>query len=206
MTDTTATKDKLLEAALYNAPFDGWSRKTLALAADETGVDPAEARTLFPAAGDDLLRHLDEWADRQMLKGLAGLDLDAMRVRERIEAGLWLRLHALAPHREAVRRAVPTRIWPGNALYASQATWRTADRLWDAAGDDATGPSRYSKRALVAGVYVATFLYWLEDRSEDQEDTRGFLQRRIAEVMRVGSAPGRLLGGFGRFNPLRRPG
>lgn len=198
-------KDRLLLAALENVPFDGWSNKTLALAAEDTGTSPAEARVHFPSAGDDLLRHLDDWADRQMLKGLAEQDVEAMRVRERIATGVWLRLQALAPYREALRRALPTRIWPGNALYASQATWRLADRLWDAIGDDATGPNRYSKRGLLAAVYAATFLYWLDDRSDGQEDTRGFLDRRIEDVMRVGGTPGRLLGGLGRLNPLRRP-
>ena len=64
-----ALKDKLLEAALLHAAFDGWSRRTLLNAAKDAGVDPATARRLFPHGGDSLLEWLDDWADRQMLAG-----------------------------------------------------------------------------------------------------------------------------------------
>ena len=37
-----------------------------------------------------------------------------------------------------------------------------------------------------------SLLYWLNDRSEGFADTRGFLDRRIAEVMRVPAATKRL--------------
>jgi ubiquinone biosynthesis protein COQ9 len=62
--ETQAIKDKILEAALSHVAFDGWSRKVLDAAAADAGVDPAEARVLFPDGGDDLNRHLDEWAWR----------------------------------------------------------------------------------------------------------------------------------------------
>ncbi len=38
---------------------------------------------------------------------------------------------------------------------------------------------------LLAGVYSATLLYWLDDDSEAQEATWRFLDQRIDEVMRI---------------------
>ena len=71
LAERRALKDRLLEAALLHAAFDGWSRRTLINAAADAGLDAATARRLFPQGGDSLLAWLDDWADRRMLEALA---------------------------------------------------------------------------------------------------------------------------------------
>ena len=70
------------------------------------------------------------------------------------------------------------------------------------AGDTATDWNFYSKRALLAGVYSSTVLFWLNDKSEDFRDTWAFLDRRIADVMKVPKLKGRLSAVLGY--PVRR--
>ena len=43
----------------------------------------------------------------------------------------------------------------------------------------------YTKRALLAGVYSATVVFWLNDSSEDFSRTWRFLERRIDDTMRI---------------------
>ena len=71
MAERTALKDRVLEAALLHAAFDGWSRRTLHNAALDAGSTPPTARRLFPRGGDSLLAWLDDWADRRMLAAVA---------------------------------------------------------------------------------------------------------------------------------------
>ena len=54
-----------------------------------------------------------------------------------------------------------------------------------AAGDRSTDFNFYTKRGLLAGVYAATTLYWLDDRSPGFEATQAFLDRRLADVMAI---------------------
>jgi len=191
-----ALKDRILEAALMHAAFDGWSSQTLRNAAIDAGVDPATARRLFPRGGDSLLDWLDDWADRHMLARLEGEDLSKLPVGRRIARLVRARFEALTPHREAVRRAVLARGLPHNLPGGITALWRTVDRIWEAAGFPA-GEQRdidyYTRRALLAGILVATLLYWLEDQSEGCRDTWAFLDRRIDEALRYGRLSGRLL-------------
>lgn len=200
-------RDRILEAALGHVPFDGWSRRSLYAGARDAGFDAATARLLFPGGGDDLLDHLDDWADRRMLARLDELDLGTMRVRERVAAAVRARLEVLAPHREAVRRALAARTLPSNAVRASRNLWRTVDAMWSAAGDVGGGFGYYSKRGLLAAVCSSTLLFWLEDRSEGFRDTWAFLERRIDDVMRIGEVRSRVenvLDGLAALNPLRR--
>jgi ubiquinone biosynthesis protein COQ9 len=200
-----AQRDRLLEAALPHIPFEGWSRRALLAAAQDLGLEPSVVRRLFPRAGDDLLAQLDHWADRQMLARVDAAALGRLRTHERIATLAWARLEALLPHREALRRAVAARLLPANALAAGTNLWRTVDLIWAVAGDRAGDASYYTRRALLAAVWLATFLYWLDDRSPGAADSRAFLDRRLAGVLRFGrlrSQLGRWLPGGGRADPL----
>jgi ubiquinone biosynthesis protein COQ9 len=196
-------RDRLLEAVLVHVPFDGWSRRSLHAGAADLGLDPGLARRLFPRAGDDLLVHLERWADRQMLARVGALE--GLRVRDRIAALVRARLEVLGPHREAMRRATAARVLPSNGFAACGSLWRTVDLMWSAAGDDARDASYYTKRSLLAAVWTSTFLFWLDDRSPDFQDTWAFLDRRIDNVMQIGRLRARfdeLFEGLGRFNPM----
>jgi ubiquinone biosynthesis protein COQ9 len=200
-----AQRDELLEAALAHVPFDGWSRRSLFAAARDLGIEPGLARRLFPRGGDDLLAHLERWADRKMAAAVDVEELRKLRIRERIARLVRLRLEVLAPHREAMRRATAARLLPSNGLAATAALWRTVDLMWSLAGDRADDVSYYTKRSLLAAVWSSTFLYWLDDRSEDLEATWAFLERRIDNVMEIGRLRSRIEGAlerFGRLNPL----
>ena len=198
-------RDRLLEAALTHVPFEGWSRRSLLAAAADLGYEPGLARRLFPRGGDDLLVHLERWADRQMAARVDLEELQELRIRERIARLVRARLEVLTPHREALRRATAARLLPSNALAATASLWRTVDLMWSLAGDRATDASYYTKRSLLAAVWSSTFLYWLDDRSEDLEATWAFLERRIDNVMQIGQLRARIddaFRGLGRFNPL----
>jgi ubiquinone biosynthesis protein COQ9 len=200
-----AQRDRLLEAALAHVPFDGWSRRSLRSAAADLAMEPGLARRLFPQGGDDLLVHLERWADRQMMAQVDGDALRSLPIRERIARLVRARLEVLTPHREALRRATAARLLPGNALAATASLWHTVDLMWALAGDRADDFSFYTKRSLLAAVWSSTFLFWLDDRSDGLQATWGFLQRRIDNVMQIGKLRSQIedrLKGFGRLNPL----
>lgn len=206
------TREALLQAALPHVMFDGWSEATIRAAARDLEMDPGIAMDAFPDGPRDLVESFSLWADEEMLKQLASLNLQEMRVRDRIAAGVRLRLECLEPHREAVRRSLSFLGLPQNAPLATRLLWRTADRLWYAAGDTATDYNYYSKRLLLSGVISTTTLYWLEDRSEDFTDTQAFLDRRIDDVLKVGMRVGKTVSSvldlpdrlFRRRSPLHR--
>jgi ubiquinone biosynthesis protein COQ9 len=200
-----AQRDRLLQAALVHVPFDGWSGRTLRAAAADLGLAPGLARRLFPRGGDDLLIHLEGWADRQMLARIDPAELAGLRLRERIARLVRARLEALTPHREALRRATAARLLPGNAVAATTSLWRTVDLIWELAGDRANDASYYTKRALLAAVWTSTFLVCLDDRSDGLEATWAFLERRLDNVLQIGKVRARVedaFKGLGGLNPF----
>jgi ubiquinone biosynthesis protein COQ9 len=127
-----------------------------------------------------------DWADRRMEEGAAALD-PGLRLHERVRAVIALRLEQNRPFKEAIRRALAVLAMPGHARLAAASAARTVDTVWHAAGDRAADFSWYTKRAILAGVYGATVLFWLRDSSDDDAATLAFLDRRLAGVGRIGS-------------------
>lgn len=192
--DIDKTRAKLLAATLAQVPFDGWTGRALRAGAAEAGLDPAGALNAFPGGPAELIEFFSAEVDRRMLAELEKRDLDSMKVRQRVAAAVRARLEDLAPHREAVRRALSYLALPRNAALGAKCLYRTVDAIWYAAGDTSTDYNFYTKRLLLAGVYSSTLLCWLNDTSEGRAETWAFLDRRIAEVMRLGAMLGRSVG------------
>jgi len=185
-------RSAILQAALPHVPFDGWSAKTLRSAVSDAGLDPAMAQRAFPGGPRELADYLAADADRRMVEALAARNLEELPIRERIATAVRVRLELLAPHREALRLSLALRLKPGSAPHTMRAMYETVDAMWRAAGDTSTDFNFYTKRGLLAGVYVATLLYWLDDESEDFADTWAFLDRRIENIMQIQEVRGRL--------------
>lgn len=200
-----AEKRALLAAMLPHVPFDGWSAKSLNLATHDCGYDVGVTLRAFPGGAVDVLDFWVAETDAAMLRALESRDLAAMKVRERVKTAILTRLELAAPHREAVRRALTLQAMPQYAPRAMKQVYRTVDAIWYAAGDTATDFNFYTKRMLLAGVYAATLLHWLDDKSEGFAGTAAFIDRRLADVMRIQQAKGQLGKLVDRLpNPFRR--
>lgn len=171
-----------------NAAFDGWREEAVIAAAAQAGVK-AEVATLAFDGG--AMAMIDGWfthIDSEMLKTCPPERLAPMKVSERIATLVETRLALIERDREALRRALAILAMPQNLVKAGKLGWRAADLMWRAAGDEATDFNHYSKRTSLAGIYSATILVFLNDESEGHADSRAFLARRIASVMKLEKA------------------
>ena len=193
------TQTALIEAALPHVVFDGWSAECLSQAAQDAGIDPPEAKRLFPRGGVDMALGFHRLADARLKAELEAVDLSSMRIRERITHCVRRRIEVVAGDREAVRRGATLLALPVYAPEGARAMWQTADLIWNACGDDAKDYNWYTKRAILSGVYSATVLYWLGDHDPEFHPTWAFLDRRIEGVMRFEKTKAQL-----KDNPLAR--
>jgi ubiquinone biosynthesis protein COQ9 len=202
-----ALRDAILLAALPHVAFDGWTMAALRAGAAEAGKARHDLLHAFPEGAADAVAHFADWADRRGLEALAAADPDGIRSHEKVTLAVRARLEATAPWREAARRAAVWLAAPRHAALAGRLVWRTADRIWHAAGDASTDYNFYTKRGLLSGVVASTALYWLQDKSEGSTATWAFLDRRIDAVLAVGRRIGAVRKAVDRFDPapfLRR--
>ena len=202
--DTLALRDQVLLEALLHVPFDGWSKRAMTAAEESSGLGEGAAYRAFPNGLSDMAAHASDYFDRQMLVRLDDLDLENMKVRERVIAGVRARIEACAPYKEAMRRLLGYMALPGNKPLAVKNAWATCNKIWYAAGDNATDFNYYTKRGLLFPVYTTTLLYWLSDESDESDATWGYLDRRISDVMKIPGYQARAKKALEKLpNPLR---
>lgn len=196
-------RDAVIAALIEQVPFDGWTSTALRHALRSVGRPESDAALLFPGGAREMIEAWADYADRDMIEAARHADLAAYRIPARVKAVIALRFERNREHKDAIRRALAILALPGNASLAATMTARTVDAIWHAAGDRSADFSWYTKRAILAGVYTSTLLFWLRDMSEDDTDTMAFLDRRLQGVARITKMRRRLESCGGRL-PFRR--
>ena len=205
MADMTLDELRIALAPLVAdmAAFDGWSDAALVQAAEIAGVDLAVARLAFPGGAIDMIAGWIASVDAAMQAAFTAEALAAMKVRTRIRTLLLFRLEAMGRQREALRRALAIQALPQNAARSLRTGWHSVDLMWRMAGDTATDYNHYTKRATLLAVYGSTLAVFVEDDSEEQADTRAFLDRRLDNVMQFEKFKSQLLRPSERFDVTR---
>lgn len=175
---------RLALAVGENAVFDGWTRGAVDSAAEQLGIDPAQARLAMPKNQAAMIDVYVQEVDRGLQAYFTPDRLSTLKIREKIRALVWRRLEIMGPAREAVRRALAILAMPQNLPLALGISWRSADLMWRIAGDTSTDFNHYTKRMTLGAVYGSTLLVWLDDESEGWIETSAFLDRRIEDVMK----------------------
>lgn len=190
-----ALRDSIILAALPDAAFDGWRWEGVLAAAQAAGIERDMARAVFPGGLPDVLDGFSDLADREMLKALADTAPETLKIRERVKLCITRRLEFLQPHKEAVRAALVFRTLPSRSFQSARIVWRTADRIWDWAGDTAADYNRYTKRGLLSGLLASCTLVWLNEDDPAMPRTLDFLARRIDNIVDTGRFLSRFLPG-----------
>jgi ubiquinone biosynthesis protein COQ9 len=181
-----AQQQAIMEAFLPISAFEGWNDTSLTKASVAATGHPLAAARLFPEGVRQLASFYNAHINRLLIAQAEEKELSTMRVHQRIHWLVMARLHVLDSHKEAVRRLVAYGAMPWHMMWAMREIWAICDVIWRLAGDTSTDMNYYSKRSLLAGVYKSTLIYWLQDESEEYQDSAAFAMRRIEDVLRVG--------------------
>jgi len=173
-------EERLLTAALAQAPRLGWTSRLVATAAREAGLSAEEGQILLPEGPRDLAALLSRRHDRAALAALATLDPASLKIRQRIRQGVLARCDAAMADEQALRRWTGFLALPPNIPLALRLVWASADSIWRWAGDTATDENHYSKRALLAEVLASTLAVRLALGASASD---AHLDGRIAAVM-----------------------
>src|SRR5215204_4948544 len=106
-------RERLLDAMLEIAPEAGWTLVAMDRAAQKAGLTEGQVMLATPHGVTDLLEAFGRRAAKAAGERLGQADIAALKVREKVRAGVKAWLAVLAPHKAAVKRAATT---PANLL------------------------------------------------------------------------------------------
>lgn len=185
----------LLRQALPNVPYEGWTWDAFVPIEQDLSITRETTQRLFDFKDYNMVVTFAELITVDMMAELEKIE-KPKGITARIALALKTRLNIMKPHKEAIRRMTNQ---PKSTLKVyPKTTWATADKIWHYAGDTAKDYNHYTKRTLLAAIYTTTLLYWLNDTSENHQQTQDFITRQLKTVVKTGQTAKHVIEGMGR--------
>jgi len=181
-------QQKVLSTALTLVKQLGWTKNALETAATQLGLSPAIAGS-FPRGPVHLVEAFNTNCNKELRKILSDRkeELKEMDVKKKLALLVQLRLEMLTEYLESWPDALALQAHPSEVSYSLQNYGTIADIIWRAVGDESTDFSWYTKRAALSGIYIASELALLTDKSEGYTETWKFLEKRLSEMDEISS-------------------
>lgn len=178
-------KQNILAEALKAIPFEGYSLTMLENASKKCGYEPKMGELVFKDGMTSLIQYYFETLDEEMIKNTSKKLTKS--ITQNVKIAVLERIKILSKNKLVVSKTLAFLGLPHNAIFGTKLLWNTCDKIWhDIVGDKSVDFNYYSKRTLLCGVYSSTVLFWLSDESKGFKDTEEFLDRRLAEVGKIG--------------------
>ncbi|MGI9388004.1 MAG: TetR/AcrR family transcriptional regulator [Methyloligellaceae bacterium] len=177
---------RIVDVTVVLAEEVGWDSVRLREVAARLGISLSELQSLHR----DLDAVADAWFARAWQAMLAPEpeNFTAMPADARLHLMVMRWFDAMAPHREVTCQMLTGKLHPSHPHHWVPMIFnlsRTIHWLRDAAILDAGGRRRQIEEIGLTVLFLATLSVWQRDRTPDQERTRTFLRRRLAEADRV---------------------
>ncbi len=180
---SAALVEKILAEALPLAASAGWTETVYRQACAAAGVLPADAAYALPKGIESLVPAYLEFLREELDTALKQEPLGEMRIREKVTRGVEIWFDKLSEHPRASVRALDwAGVRPMSPASLPKQIWNVADAIWSGIGDDSTGFTFASKRTTLSAVLTSTLAVWRQ-APEDKAEWKGFLDRRIEDVM-----------------------
>ena len=200
------TRDKILDAALELASKKSWESVRLHDVAAEMGITLNDIREHFREK-EDLTDAWFDRADADMLQEAAKTGFQKLSSRQRVHRLIMTWLTALTKYRRVTRQMICGKLEPGHIHYQFSGLLRvsrTVQWVREAAHRDAELPWRAIEETALTMMYLATFLSWMRDDSENAMRTSDFLDELLRQAERVATCiPG--INGSSRESSDRSP-
>ena len=176
-------QEKLAKLFIQDVPKFGWSRETLLQCAKKQRVSTSVLAKLFPSFEYDVLKFIIAQNNIQVEKNYNSFNNSRLKTRDKIKTILELKFDSNEYLKKSLPEMLKFLLRPGNLLMSIKMLHENSDFIWNLAGDKSNDFSFYSKRGLLSMVYLATLIYWLNDKSTKGIGTKNFISKSVDGIV-----------------------
>tara|TARA_B100000282_G_scaffold60976_1_gene40801 strand:- start:635 stop:1261 length:627 start_codon:yes stop_codon:yes gene_type:complete len=176
-------QEKLAKLFIEDVPKFGWSRETLLQCAKKQRISTSVLAKLFPSFEYDVLKFIIAQNNTQVEKNYNSFNNSRLKTRDKIKTILELKFDSNEYLKKALPEMLKFLLRPGNLLMSIKMLHENSDFIWNLAGDKSNDFSFYSKRGLLSMVYLATLIYWLNDKSTKGIGTKNFISKSVDGIV-----------------------
>ena len=175
-------QDKLAKLFIQEVPKFGWSRETLLHCAKKQKLSTPNLALMFPSFEYDVLKYLIAQNNSLVEKNYNSFNNSRLKTRDKIKTIMELKFDSNAYLKDALPEMLKFLLRPGNIFMSIKMLHQNSDFIWKLAGDKSNDFNYYSKRGLLSMVYLATLIYWLNDKSNKGIGTKNFISKSVDGV------------------------
>lgn len=182
MMTETSLRETIVDTAVMLAAESSWESIKLYQVADRLGISLNDVRSQF-SEKDALIDAWFDRADEAMLKASDQLGFSQLPARQKIAYCLMAWFEALGQHQHVTRQMIAAKLEFGHVHIQFPAIIRisrTVQWLREASQRKATLPRRALEETVLTSIFIATFGFWINDRSHQYQATRRLLDFKLS--------------------------
>ena len=138
---------------------------------------------MFPSFEYDVLKYLIAQNNSLVEKNYNSFNNTRLKTRDKIKTIMELKFDSNAYLKDALPEMLKFLLRPGNIFMSIKMLHQNSDFIWKLAGDKSNDFNYYSKRGLLSMVYLATLIYWLNDKSNKGIGTKNFISKSVDGIV-----------------------
>ena len=138
---------------------------------DSVAADAADVRRIR--------RRVPNWRE----KNYNSFNNSRLKTRDKIKTIMELKFENNNHLKKALPEMLKFLLRPGNIFMSIKMLHENSDFIWNLSGDKSNDFSYYSKRGLLSTIYLATLIYWLNDKSEKDIATKNFISKSVDGIV-----------------------
>ena len=176
-------RKKILNESKEIIAEKGWNEKLFKSISINTNIEYAEICSLFPQGYIDLLTLYLDQINNEMILLSRKKNLDNLKTHQKIKQIIISRLKLYQDNKKLFNKTFLFLGLPHNSKIAIKSLYKTIDLIWFLVGDKSTDFNFYTKRSILAGVYVSTIFNFFKNK--DLDKTIDHLDRKLRDVNKI---------------------
>ena len=168
---------------------EGWSEKVLKQLL-QNGVEKSDLVTYFQYDYKELLKYSLEELNNSLEKEINKINIINYSLNKRIKKILMLRFNILNNDKEFYKKTFYHLLIPSNNKIMKSSLYKSVDTMWYLAGDNSTDFNFYTKRLILAVIYVNA-LFVLFNKNFDEVESN--IDRNLKKISKIPKIKDRIL-------------
>ena len=174
-------KSIILQKLKKIVSVQGWSEKVLKQLL-QNGVEKSDLVTFFQYDYKELLKYSLEELNKSLEKEINKINIINYSLNKRIKKILMLRFNILNNDKEFYKKTFYHLLIPSNNKIMKSSLYKSVDTMWYLAGDNSTDFNFYTKRLILAVIYVNA-LFVLFNKNFDEVESN--IDRNLKKISKI---------------------
>ena len=174
-------KSIILQKLKKIVSVEGWSEKVLKQLL-QNGVEKSDLVTFFQYDYKELLKYSLEELNKSLEKEINKINIINYSLNKRIKKILMLRFNILNNDKEFYKKTFYHLLIPSNNKIMKSSLYKSVDTMWYLAGDNSTDFNFYTKRLILAVIYVNA-LFVLFNKNFDEVESN--IDRNLKKISKI---------------------